>query len=80
MLRWNKALWLAVTSPMVIFNQSECFISVKHSYATLKFVYDIHSAQNKFWPKFFPKTCGNLFLSMSTDDSSIRLGYFPSLR
>ena len=43
MLRWNKALWLAVTSPTVIFDPSECFISEYHSYATLKFVYDIDS-------------------------------------
>ena len=28
---------------MTIFNQSECFISVLHCYATLKFVYDIGS-------------------------------------
>ena len=26
-LSWDKALWLAVPSPISIFNQSECFIS-----------------------------------------------------
>ena len=43
---WNKALWLASPSTMTISNQSECFISPKHNYATLKIVYD--RAQKKF--------------------------------
>ena len=43
MLRWNKALWLAVPSPMTIFNQSVCLISAMHSFTTLNFVYDIDS-------------------------------------
>ena len=40
-LRLNKPLWLAIPSPMTIFNQSECFISAYCSYSTLIFVYDI---------------------------------------
>ena len=36
MLRWNKALWLAVPNDMTIFNKPECFISVWLSYYTLK--------------------------------------------
>ena len=34
---------MAIPSHMTIFNQSECFISAYHSYATLKFVHDIGS-------------------------------------
>ena len=30
---------MAVRSPMIIFNQLEHFISAKHSYATVKFVW-----------------------------------------
>ena len=37
----NKALLMAVSSYVTSFNQSECFISAQHCYATLKFVYDI---------------------------------------
>ena len=34
---------MAASSPMHIFNQSECFISAESSYTTLKFVHDIGS-------------------------------------
>ena len=34
MLRWNKALWLAIPSTVTVINQSDYFI-------TLKFVDDI---------------------------------------
>ena len=40
MLRFNKALWLAVESHVTSFNQSECIIP---AYTTLKFVHDIGS-------------------------------------
>ena len=43
MLRWNKALWLAIASTMTACSQSECFISAYHSYDALKIVYNIVS-------------------------------------
>ena len=48
MLRWKKAIWLAVTRHMTSWSQLECNISAKHSYAILNFVYDIHWRQKEF--------------------------------
>ena len=48
MLCWNRAFWLAKTSPLTFNSQSECFISAFCSYATLNFVHDISSCL-LFW-------------------------------
>ena len=48
-LCWNKALWLAVPINVTSFKQSECIISLKHSFATLKNIYDISSCVYDFW-------------------------------
>ena len=40
----NSLLWLDDTNQVTSFNQLECFISAQHSYAMLKFVYDIDCA------------------------------------
>ena len=42
-LCWNKAPWLDVASHMTMFNKSECFISRKNTYATLKCLCEIKS-------------------------------------
>ena len=39
----HAPLWFAASSHLISFNQSECFISVWHSYGSLKYVYDISS-------------------------------------
>ena len=43
MLYWNIAFSLAKNSLVAWNIQSECFVSAKHNYATLKFVYDFDS-------------------------------------
>ena len=40
---------------MTISNQSECFISVYHSYATQKIVYDISSGSKSKSDQFLPQ-------------------------
>ena len=46
MLRWYKAIWFYELNHVISFNQSESFISAKHSYAILKLFITNHFAKS----------------------------------
>ena len=52
MLCWNKALWSARNSHGTWNSQSECFISAKHCYATLKIYANLGYFKNEFGVAF----------------------------